>query len=213
MELKLHSNPKYTDNKSVPITYTFEPGVTALIGSNGAGKSTLLKQINSLFNKGDWSRLPNNDPIRDLYDCYYYDNEYEQKFRKQSWLEEFEDGTKRLANTFTNSEGQNVWDFLYYKVQDIGKAVYVAKKNNKKGIFLLFDAMDSGLSLDKLYSLKSDLYDFIIDNEKDSGLDVYLICSTNSYEYVKGYNCLDVTNQKHVRFNSFEEYEEYFIGR
>lgn len=212
MELKLHSNPKYTNNESIPISYTFKPGVTALIGSNGSGKSTVLRQIHSLFHSGSWSKISYNDNIRGLYSSYYYNNEHEQKYRKQSWLEEFNDGTQRLARTFENSEGQNMWDFLYYQMQDIGKAVNVAKNTGKKGIFLLFDAMDSGLSLDKLYELKSQVFDFIIHTERDVDLEVYIVCSTNSYEFVKGYDCIDVTNQKHISFNTFEEYEQYFIG-
>lgn len=212
MELKLHSNPKYTNNESIPISYIFEPGVTALIGSNGSGKSTILRQIHSLFSDGNWSKIQYNDNIRNQYSSYYYNNEHEQKYRKQSWLEEFDDGTQRLARTFENSEGQNMWDFLYYQMQDIGKAVSTAKRLGKKGIFLLFDAMDSGLSLDKLYELKSQVFDFIIHTERNTRLEIYIICSTNSYEFVKGYNCLDVTNQKHIIFNTFEKYEQYFIG-
>lgn len=39
---------------------------------------------------------------------------------------------ERIAQTFENSEGQDMWDFLYYKIEEIGRAVTKAIKDNKK---------------------------------------------------------------------------------
>lgn len=215
MEIWLHSNPKYTKRESIPVKYNINPGVTMLIGPNGSGKTTALSQLRSLFSTEDdlvkkWNKLEINDSIRDLYSSYLYDNVYEETFTKSTWGAT--DHIDRVAQTFENSEGQNMYDYLYYKINEIGQAVTKAIKNNKKGIFLLFDGLDSGLSLDVINTIRKSVLEFIIETEKKrSNLEVYIICSANSYEFCNNYDCIDVTNQKHITFTNYTDYEKYFV--
>lgn len=215
MEIWLHSNPKYTKRESIPVKYNIDPGVTMLIGPNGSGKTTALSQLRSLFSTEDdlvkkWNKLEINDSIRDLYSSYLYDNVYEETFTKSTWGAT--DHIDRVAQTFENSEGQNMYDYLYYKINEIGQAVTKAIKNNKKGIFLLFDGLDSGLSLDVINTIRKSVLEFIIETEKKrSNLEVYIICSANSYEFCNNYDCIDVTNQKHITFTNYTDYEKYFV--
>lgn len=215
MEIWLHSNPKYTKRESIPIKYNINPGITMLIGPNGSGKTTALSQLRSLFSTEDdlvkkWNKLEINDSIRDLYSSYLYDNVYEETFTKSTWGAT--DHIDRVAQTFENSEGQNMYDYLYYKINEIGQAVTKAIKNNKKGILLLFDGLDSGLSLDVINEIRKSVLEFIIKTEKKrSNLEVYIICSANSYEFCNNYDCIDVTNQKHITFTNYTDYEKYFV--
>lgn len=215
MEIWLHSNPKYTKRESIPIKYNINPGITMLIGPNGSGKTTALSQIRSLFSTQDdlikkWNQIDKNDNIRNLYSSYLYDNVYEEKFAKERWT--YSDQMERVAQTFENSEGQDMWDFLYYKIGEIGKVVGKAIKDNKKGIFILLDGLDSGLSLDVINKIRKDVLEFIIETEKKrSDLEVYIICSANSYEFCNNYDCIDVTNQEHITFTDYEDYSNYFI--
>lgn len=215
MEIWLHSNPKYTKRESIPVKYNINPGVTMLIGPNGSGKTTALSQLRSLFSTEDdlvkkWNKLEINDSIRDLYSSYLYDNVYEETFTKSTWGAT--DHIDRVAQTFENSEGQNMYDYLYYKINEIGQAVTKAIKNNKKGVFLLFDGLDSGLSLDVINEIRKSVLEFIIKTEKKrSNLEVYIICSANSYEFCNNYDCIDVTNQKHITFTNYTDYEKYFV--
>lgn len=215
MEIWLHSNPKYTKRESIPVKYNINPGVTMLIGPNGSGKTTALSQIRSLFSTEDdlvkkWNTIEINDSIRNLYSSYLYDNVYEETFTKSTWGAT--DHIDRVAQTFENSEGQNMYDYLYYKINEIGQAVTKAIKNNKKGIFLLFDGLDSGLSLDVINTIRKSVLEFIIETEKKrSNLEVYIICSANSYEFCNNYDCIDVTNQKHITFTNYTDYEKYFV--
>lgn len=215
MEIWLHSNPKYTKRESIPIKYNINPGITMLIGPNGSGKTTALSQLRSLFSTEDdlvkkWNKLEINDSIRDLYSSYLYDNVYEETFTKSTWGAT--DHIDRVAQTFENSEGQNMYDYLYYKINEIGQAVTKAIKNNRKGIFLLFDGLDSGLSLDVINIIRKSVLEFIIETEKKrSNLEVYIVCSANSYEFCNNYDCMDVTNQKHIVFTNYEDYSKYFI--
>lgn len=221
MEIKLWSNPNFqyetkigrrgnSEKVSKPITYNFESGVTMLIGSNGTGKSTLLKQLNSLFKERNWSQISDNDNIRDKYYCYFYDNVYEEKFAKDSWIHS-SDKLERIAVTFSNSEGQDMYDYLYYKIIDIGKAVKYARSGDYKGIFILFDGLDSGLSLDKLEEIREKVLNFIVKEENKNEFEVYIICAANSFEFCSGYDCIDVTNQEHYIFNEYWEFRRHFI--
>ena len=215
MEIWLHSNPKYTKRESIPIKYNINPGITMLIGPNGSGKTTVLSQLRSLFSTQNdlvkkWNKLEINDSIRDLYSSYLYDNVYEETFTKSTWGAT--EHIDRVAKTFENSEGQNMYDYLYYKINEIGQAVTKAIKNNRKGIFLLFDGLDSGLSLDVINIIRKSVLEFIIETEKKrSNLEVYIICSANSYEFCNNYDCIDVTNQKHITFTNYTDYEKYFV--
>lgn len=215
MEIWLHSNPKYTKRESIPIKYNINPGITMLIGPNGSGKTTVLSQLRSLFSTQNdlvkkWNKLEINDSIRDLYSSYLYDNVYEETFTKSTWGAT--EHIDRVAKTFENSEGQNMYDYLYYKINEIGQAVTKAIKNNRKGIFLLFDGLDSGLSLDVINIIRKSVLEFIIETEKKrSNLEVYIVCSANSYEFCNNYDCIDVTNQQHITFTNYEDYSKYFI--
>lgn len=215
MEMWLHSNPKYTKRESIPVKYNINPGITMLIGPNGSGKTTALSQIRSLFSTENdlvkkWNTIEINDSIRNLYSSYLYDNVYKETFTKSTWGAT--DHLDRVAQTFENSEGQNMYDYLYYKINEIGQAVTKAIKNNKKGIFLLFDGLDSGLSLDVINTIRKSVLEFIIETEKKrNNLEVYIICSANSYEFCNNYDCIDVTNQKHITFTNYTDYEKYFV--
>lgn len=215
MEIWLHSNPKYTKRESIPVKYNINTGITMLIGPNGSGKTTALSQLRSLFSAEDdlvkkWNTIEINNSIRNLYSSYLYDNVYEETFTKSTWGAT--DHIDRVAQTFENSEGQNMYDYLYYKINEIGQAVTKAIKNNKKGIFLLFDGLDSGLSLDVINTIRKSVLEFIIETEKKrSNLEVYIVCSSNSYEFCNNYDCIDVTNQKHIIFTNYTDYEKYFI--
>ena len=222
MEIKLWSNPKIQyetkmsrrgniEKCSKPVTYDFKPGVTMLIGSNGTGKSTLLKQLNSLFKERNWNQIPDNDNIRDKYYCYSYDNVYEEKFAKDSWIHS-DMKIDRIAATFCNSEGQDMYDYLYYKIADIGKAVRYARSKEYNGIFILFDGLDSGLSLDRLEEIKRKVLDFMVREESKNGeFEVYIVCAANSFEFCSGYDCIDVTNQEHYYFDQYWEFRRHFI--
>lgn len=212
MNIKVWSNPKYTDGKSKEIKYTFEPGVTMLIGTNGSGKTTLMKQIYSIFNDGGWVKIPYNDKIRNEYSCFKYDNRLEDRDTKQHWLDS--GNVDRLAATFQNSEGQDMYDFLYYKMNDLGRFIRLSKnKEYLKGAVILLDGLDSGLSLDKLEDIRKNLLNLIIDTDNNKDFEVYIICSANSFEFCNGYNCIDVSNQQKLKFNKYELFRDYMLGK
>lgn len=216
MKVWLWSNPKLNKKgKTQPVEYEINPGVTMLIGSNGTGKTTVLTQLHSIFYKGGdyhtkFTSIKHNKDIAPLYDSYLFNKLDEEKYTKQHWLEIGQ--TQKLAQAFENSEGQNIYNFLVNKVEQIGAVVKKARQDGRQGVFILLDGLDSGLSLNILYELKHNLLDFIINTEKrHKNFEVYIICSSNSYELCNGYDCIDVTNQTHHTFQNYSVYFNYFM--
>ena len=213
MELYTWSKPNKSEN-SIPIKSKLNTGVTFIIGPNGSGKTTYLNQLASIFknkNVSRWESIEENNKIENEYSSFYYNNVTEEKFAKQNWLDRGD--SFLFAASFENSEGQDMYDFLIDKVSDIGACVKKAKDSNKKGIFILLDGLDSGLSIDVLNKLKVELFDFIIQEELKDNFEVYILVSANSYEMVEGnYDCLDIRNMNIVRFKSYDDYKNYYLN-
>lgn len=210
MELWTWTKPKDNEDDSEPIKCTIQSDITMLIGPNGSGKSTFMKQVSSIFKKGGWEQISNNDKIRDDYAVYLYDNVEQEKHAKSNWL--YYKNYEAFASAFENSEGQDMFDFLYYKLGEIGHKVQLAKQHKKKGIILLFDGLDSGMSLDILHKVKIECFQFIVDEEnKTEDFHVWIIASANSFEFVENMDCIDVRTMEHVQFNTYDEYRNYFL--
>jgi len=211
MELWTWSKPETEDDESRARKCTIKSDITMLIGPNGAGKSTFLQQVNSIFKNGGWEEISKNDKIRKDYAVYLYDNVNQEKHAKSEWL--FRGDYTAFASAFENSEGQDMFDFLYYKIPEIGNNVRRAKKRGKKGIFLLFDGLDSGLSLDILHKVKTECFEFIVNEEnKTEDFHVWIIASANSFEFVEDMDCIDVRTMRHKKFTTYNQYKKYFLN-
>jgi len=77
----------------------------------------------------------------------------------------------------------------------------------------LLDAVDSGLSIDYIDELKEKLFQFIIDDCKKKGIDIYFVVSANSYEMARESDCFDVYEGKYKKFKDYEEYREFILER
>ena len=174
-------------------TCTFESGVTVLVGCNGSGKSTLLQQIKYTLKKENIPHIfhdSNKDDVRSKRDeALFYDN------------------LDFIAATLCSSEGENILNVMLDIIREMGRLV----KNNPdaKELWFLFDALDSGLSIDNITELKTDLFDFVIKQNPDK--DVYIIVSANGYEFANGERCYDVANCKEVSFKDYEDYRKFIL--
>ena len=73
----------------------------------------------------------------------------------------------------------------------------------------LFDALDSGLSIDAISEMKTDLFQFVIEQNPDK--DVYIIVSANGYEFANGERCYDVANCKEITFKDYDDYRKFIL--
>lgn len=184
-----------------------KPGVTVLVGCNGAGKTTLLKQIEHALKV---EKIP----------CVKYDNLHEGASNAVSEAVFFED-FGLVAQLMCSSEGENISLNVGMFATKLRKFIKTGKTKSRLSIlhennddnesnerWILFDAIDSGLSIDNIMEIK-DLFNLII--EDGVGKDVYIIVSANAYELARGEQCFDVYNGKYITFSNYEDYRNFIL--
>jgi len=82
------------------------------------------------------------------------------------------------------------------------------QRTDPKEIWILLDAVGSGLSIDGIQDIK-DLAKAVI--EDNQGTDLYFVVSTNEYEFSIGADNIDVTTFKHMQFKNYEEYQKFIL--
>ena len=195
-----------------------KPGVTVLVGCNGIGKTTLLSCIRSTLKKDNIPYLDFNN----LSDGGAY--------AKQESLNKGD--FSFLAAAACSSEGENIMLNITDLATKIGqfvrtgiyqKDVDALAKMFQKGLgfdnkdsevpinerWILFDAVDSGLSVDNIVELKENLFRTILQYPFDN--EIYIIISANEYEMSHGEQCLDVYNGKYITFKTYEDYRNMIL--
>lgn len=189
-------------------------GLTVLVGCNGAGKSTLLRNISSECKK---YHIP----------CLLYDNLHDggnrslselmhnEDFQEASYLISASEGECIKANLGRKSKlfaefiEKGIVNDSYYKFTKIFDDKEEVIESDDR--VFLFDAVDSGLSVDSIVELKS-LFDLILDDFKDSGKNIYIVIAANEYELARNSECFDVNEGKYIRFKDYEEYRSFIIN-
>lgn len=184
-------NEKIYDKTSVE----FKPGLTVLVGCNGSGKTTLLRQIKEGCKK-------NELPVME------FDNYHDGGSSAISYAGSIGDYSK-VAKDLCSSEGERISGNMAMVAGRIGR--FVRDNSDAGKLFILLDAVDSGLSVDNVIELKRDLFSFVITDCTDKGIEIYLIVSANEYELARGEQCFDVSSCKYVKINSYDEYRDVII--
>lgn len=197
-----------------PTTINIEDGLTVLVGCNGAGKTTLLHNIKEEMKK---QNIP----------CNLYDNLRDGGSNSLSEAF-FNENIELGASLWTASEGEAIkinFGNSSTKIREFLKTGFYNSKSNRfarlfsdkkepeevgKQRVLLFDAVDSGLSVDSIVEVK-EVFDLILEDAKQLGIDVYIIISANEYELARGSNCFDVNEGKYLKFKDYEDYRKFII--
>lgn len=196
-----------------PKEIELKTGLTVLVGCNGAGKSTLLLNIKE-------SCKINHIP------CLSYDNLTDGGNNALGIL--FAEGDiDEGVNLWSSSEGECIKANLGRKTklfrEFIDKGIVNDKAHRFAKIFsdkedaikskdriFLFDAVDSGLSVDSIVEVK-DLFDAVLDDFKDYDRNIYIVIAANEYELARNSECFDVNAGKYIRFKDYEDYREFII--
>jgi hypothetical protein len=109
-----------------------------------------------------------------------------------------------LAEQATSSEGENIIINIGTMAQKLGSFV---RRNKEKGeLWILLDAIDSGLSIDYIEEVKEFLHNQLIDKLTD--IDLYILISTNNYELCIGEACYNVQECQYVEIDSYETFKK-----
>lgn len=172
-------------------------GVTILVGCNGYGKTTFIHELEY------WLKC---QKIK-----YYikYDNLTDGGSNSISKML-YSNNSNKAIYMALSSEGENIYENFGDVLYNIGATA--AKLERGQKLFILCDAVDSGLSIDNILEVK-DIFDLVVNNEKKvHGIDVYMIFSANSFELARGQNCFDVYECKYIAFDDYEEYKKYILS-
>lgn len=195
--------PKHYHGEDVPDITTkgkviLNPGLTILIGCNGSGKTTLISMIKEHCDEKDIPYIS--------YDNYSMGGHT----AKRTYLDLGD--MESLATAAMSSEGEEIMVNLGNFASKMGRFVnkHVALKT--KELFIFIDGLGSGMSLDCLRDVKKSLFSLVLDNCADSGIQLYLIVSTNMYELAKDERCLDVSTMLYHEPKCYEDYETLVLN-
>jgi adenylate kinase family enzyme len=216
MKIKILRDPYdagFTPTKAKEIE--LNTGLTVLVGCNGAGKTTLLRNISEECRK---QNIP----------CLFYDNlndggkssfaemMYAEDYQEAAYLMSSSEGEcikanlgrkSKLFKEFIEKGIVNDHFYRFSKLLDGGKDE-VIESNDR---VFLFDAVDSGLSVDSIVEVKS-LFDIMLEDFKGSGKNLYIVIAANEYELARNSACFDVNEGEYIRFKDYEEYRSFIIS-
>lgn len=168
-----------------------KPGLTVLVGCNGAGKSTLILQMRDKL-------------IEQKKKFLAYDNLRDGGDQAASWAGYCGDYAQ-MATMIQSSEGENIIINIGNFAKKVGDFV---RKTSQKDIFIFFDAIDSGMSIDNIIEIK-DFFKFVQKNDPDKTF--YFIVSANEYEMACGQNCFDVYKGEYVEFKDYDAFKAFIV--
>lgn len=200
--MKININKNYWDSEE-PLykksIVELNPGVTVLVGRNGSGKTTLLRQLKQILDK---DKIP----------FLSYDNVFDGGSKAVNDVLEgisFFKDTKNKAEVFAtkclSSEGQNIIINLSEFARTVGS--FIKNNKDKEKVFILFDAIDSGLSIDNIIEVK----DFLKIVASDAP-NAYIVVTANSYEMCYQSLCYDVKNSRYIEFFDYEDYKDFILN-
>lgn len=171
---------------------TIKPGLTVLVGCNGAGKSTLIHQLCDIL---ECERTPYVE----------YNNLRDGGDHAMGWAGHC-GNYKKVATMALSSEGENIVINLGDFAKKIGE--FVKGKPAGSQIWVFFDALDSGMSIDNIEETKA-FFRFV--QETDSDKEFYFIVAANEYEMARKEQCFDVNAGEYVTFADYEEFRRFVL--
>lgn len=171
-----------------------QEGLTILVGCNGSGKTTLLNEIIRNLEKENIKYL-------------HYDNLHDGTERTKSNAGFF-GNFEIVATLMQSSEGEGMIVSLGIFASKIRKHI---SENNQDEVWILLDALDSGLSIDNIQEVKQYLFQPIKEDCEKANKKLYLIVVANSYEMAREENCLDVISLKYRNFKTYEAYKSFVL--
>lgn len=193
ISLKIERDPygegKIFKKKSVNL----EPGITILVGCNGCGKTTFLKIAKEFCEENKIPYL-SYDNMRDGH-----------SHARNAALARYD--YSMGATLMFSSEGEQIVACLSRHAAAIGQ--YMKKHPKIKQLVLLFDAVDSGFSIDNVQDLKEHLFHAVMKMNPET--DIYILVSANAYEMARRERCLDVASGTYRVFKTYDSFRKFIL--
>ena len=204
-------------------TITINPGVTILVGCNGSGKSTLIRIIKENLEKNNIPHMFYDNKIEvgshSMEEAHFY-NDFDRLI-DLAFASEGEQISLNIVNKckeminflkdgLTNKDKRYMLFTKAFKNEDKGVDDFESRENNKERWFL-FDAIDSGYSIDNVIDFKKYLLGPLIGKAKEYDKDVYIIISCNEYEMCENLPCFSVIDGKYIDINSYEDFKHQIL--
>lgn len=214
MEIKTWRDPYDAGfSPTRPTKIEINSGLTVLVGCNGAGKSTLLQNISSEMKN---RKIP----------CHLHNNLTDggsNSISEAIYSGEMEFG----ATLMESSEGECIKMYIGKLAMGYKEFLKTGFMNTRKNRFakifnkdeerevpntrvLLFDAIDSGLSVDSVVEIKL-MCDKLFEYAKEYGVELYIIIAANEYELARNSQCFDVNAGKYISFKDYEDYRNFIL--
>lgn len=210
--IKLWKDPYDDDRRMfVKTKAKFQPGVTVLVGCNGVGKSTLLDNIRSQLksngipyisfdNLGEEGGQNNGKRMLSHALMGIRPDPMEEKFAT------LENG---ISQMFSMSEGEKIRAAILQFTHKIAKQIELY--NGYGEFWVMFDALDSGLSYDVICDIKKYIFDAIV-NFAPPEMRVYVIVSCNSYEMCEGNAAFSIEKMKYINIRSYNAFAKAILS-
>lgn len=198
--------------------FEFQPGVTVLVGCNGCGKTTLLHQIKEYLKK---KKVP----------VVMFDNLHDGGSNARA-MAAFDGDFTTLSTSLTSSEGEGILINLSTMAKNLRPFIQTGESQDRgdrltrafaKAVWgdnsvpeipnerwILFDAIDSGLSIDNVVDVKEYLFKTILEDAGDD-IKTFIIVSANAFEFANNENCLDTHTGKYVNLRTYEAYKKFVL--
>lgn len=189
-----------------------KPGLTVLVGCNGSGKTTLLNNIEQQIKQ---EKLP----------LYVWDNLHDGGSNAMGKFS-FHGDFSAMADVMCASEGEAILRNIGYESVKYRKFILTGKMKNENPFvdllgekeelpvtnkrFMLFDAADSGLSVDLVAELKN-LFNLMLEDAKNSNIELYIIVTCNEFELPKGETCINVASGRYVNIRTYNDFKQVIM--
>lgn len=170
---------------------TFDHGINTIVGKNGSGKSSMINELKDYLRD---NKIP----------AYHYDSVYEGK--DTFGFAMLRGDITTAATHQCSSEGERVIVSYGNKLENIKQ--FLMKHKDDEYVFLLCDALDSGVSINVIKELM-DVFELIIQEFPN----VVIVNTANNYEFTRDTRCIIAKNGKDIQFKSYEDYVKFICKK
>lgn len=206
-----------------PEKIELKPGLTVLVGCNGAGKTTLMHNIKTECKKNkiptySWDNMDSANSASSIFGAAI------------EGLEEFGGSTRDTYGLLESSEGESLMmriarqskhlrqfidtgemDTWYGRFEKILHDIKDDNKTKSNVRVIMFDASDSGVSIDHIVGFKEGLLLPMVNYAERNNIELYLILSSNEYELCNGTQCFDVISGEYLTFDDYSDYRDFIL--